>query len=198
MSKSQPQWLDEFLKQPSSEYFVKIDKGYLTDAFNTWGLKDKVAHFAEAWALISKGTYKKNLSKEIIEQQAMILYGMIHQRYLQTDTGIDAMHKKYKSGKFAKCPRVYCKMATCLPFGVSDMPGEHTMMLFCPVCNDVYCMKDPTFANVDGAYFGPTYVHMYLQQYRITAKHPKHFVPSIFGFKICDESEVHVNEDQSN
>lgn len=189
-------WLEEFLKRPSSQYFVTVEKEFMADSFNSFGLTTKMSHFSEAISLILRGTYKKNTDKEIIEQQAVVLYGMMHQRYLETGAGIAAMRKKYKTGKFAKCPRVYCKNVSCLPFGVSSQPGEYSMKLYCPSCNDVYNMKDPTFSHVDGAYFGPSYVHMYMQEYPSDEYANKHFVPSIFGFKICDESEVHVKESE--
>ena len=188
-------WLSEFLEQPSSKYFVRIDQSYLTDSFNAFGLKQKMSMYQEAFDLISSNRVRKGADSQVVARQASVLYGMIHQRFLLTEEGISAMHKKYNNGVFPKCPRVYCKSVSCLPFGVSDQPGEYTMKLYCPYCNDVYNMKDPVFANVDGAYFGPSYIHLYLQKYPVAVKRHRHYVPNIFGFKLCDESDVHVKDE---
>ena len=188
-------WLSEFLEQPSSKYFVRIDQSYLTDSFNAFGLKQKMSMYQEAFDLISSNRVRKGADSQVVARQASVLYGMIHQRFLLTEEGISAMHKKYNNGVFPKCPRVYCKSVSCLPFGVSDQPGEYTMKLYCPYCNDVYNMKDPVFANVDGAYFGPSYIHLYLQKYPVAVKRNRHYVPNIFGFKLCDESDVHVKDE---
>ena len=93
----------------------------------------------------------------MIESQAEMLYGLIHQRFITSRTGIQQMAEKYELGHFGHCPRVYCHGAKVLPVGCSDIPGQETVKLFCPSCLDVYNPPNSRFAAVDGAFFGTTF-----------------------------------------
>ena len=96
------------------------------------------------------------------------------------------MLAKYQAGDFTRCPRVLCESQRVFPVGLSDLPGEATVKLYCPRCNDVYAPKSSRHQHIDGAYFGTTFPHM------LFAVHPEvrppldttHYVPRCFGFKI--------------
>jgi casein kinase II subunit beta len=98
----------------------------------------------------------------VIENSAEMLYGLIHQRFICSRAGIQQMSEKYELGHFGVCPRTYCNMARTLPVGLSDIPGEDTVKLFCPSCLDVYVPPNSRFQTVDGAFFGRTFGALFL------------------------------------
>ncbi len=98
----------------------------------------------------------------LIESSAEMLYGLIHQRFICSRAGIQQMSEKYELGHFGVCPRTNCNMARTLPVGLSDIPGEDTVKLFCPSCLDVYVPPNSRFQTVDGAFFGRTFGALFL------------------------------------
>lgn len=75
---------------------------------------------------------------ELIESAAEMLYGLIHARYILTDKGFLSMLNKYNRSEFGRCPRDSCSGQSCLPIGLSDVPGASTVKMYCPKCEDVY------------------------------------------------------------
>ncbi|KAG4425640.1 casein kinase 2 regulatory subunit [Cadophora malorum] len=109
----------------------------------------------------------------IIESSAEMLYGLIHQRFICSRAGIQQMSEKYELTHFGVCPRTYCGGTRTLPVGLSDVPGEDTVKLFCPSCLDVYVPPNSRFQTVDGAFFGRTFGALFLMtfpDYDITKK----------------------------
>ncbi|EFX03893.1 casein kinase 2 beta subunit ckb1 [Grosmannia clavigera kw1407] len=98
----------------------------------------------------------------MIEGSAELLYGLIHQRFICSRAGIQQMSEKYELSHFGVCPRTYCNLARTLPVGLSDVPGEDTVKLFCPSCLDVYVPPNSRFQTVDGAFFGRTFGALFL------------------------------------
>ena len=62
----------------------------------------------------------------------------------------------------------------------------HTTKIYCCRCEDIYYPRSSRQANVDGAYFGTTFCHLFLQSYWELQPQPPAsvYVPRIFGFKI--------------
>jgi len=98
----------------------------------------------------------------VIESSAEMLYGLIHQRFICSRAGIQQMSEKYELAHFGICPRTNCNQARTLPVGLSDIPGEDTVKLFCPSCLDVYVPPNSRFQTVDGAFFGRTFGALFL------------------------------------
>jgi casein kinase II subunit beta len=98
----------------------------------------------------------------IIESSAEMLYGLIHQRFICSRAGIQQMSEKYDLAHFGVCPRTFCEQVRTLPVGLSDVPGEDTVKLFCPSCLDVYVPPNSRFQTVDGAFFGRTFGALFL------------------------------------
>lgn len=93
----------------------------------------------------------------VIESSAELLYGLIHQRYITSRPGIQQMLEKYEMQHFGVCPRANCNGCKVLPVGRSDTPGQETVKLFCPSCQDLYTPPNSRFHSVDGAFFGTTF-----------------------------------------
>lgn len=124
--------------------------------------------------------------QEIVERNAEMLYGLIHARFITTPHGQQLMLEKFRNGEFGRCPRVHCNGQPVLPVGLTDVPQQNTVKLFCPKCQDIYFPKNTRHATVDGAYFGTTFPHLLLLQYpeAVPQKAKTAYVPKIFGFKL--------------
>ena len=88
-----------------------------------------------------------------------------------------------------------------LPIGLSDMPGEAMVKLYCPKCQEIYNPKSSRHHHTDGAYFGtgfpvsiPIFIRLryYFVQHMLFMVHPEYrpkrptsqFVARLYGFKI--------------
>ena len=95
------------------------------------------------------------------------------------------MQDKFLAGDFGKCPRVWCKGQNGLPMGLDNEIGCHRVKMYCPRCKEVYSPKKKC-RNVDGAYFGVSFPHLFLSKFPQFADQPKmvRFCPRIYGFRI--------------
>lgn len=75
------------------------------------------------------------------------------------------MIDKYKKYDFGRCPRVLCYGQPLLPVGLSDVPYQKAVKLYCQRCEDIYSPKSTRHGQIDGAYFGSTFPHMLLMVY---------------------------------
>jgi casein kinase II subunit beta len=178
---------------------VRIDDDFLTNNFNSFGIKQSVTHFSAAFQLLRKRERAGRpdpadaVDPAVLSQEAEVVYGSLHARYLLTRAGQQLMMEKWKANVFEQCPRVYCRNVTCLPYGLSEILGKQSVKFFCPGCNDVYDATKPEFADLDGAYFGPNWVHVFLQKNQplvVPKDPPRAYVPKIFGFRMYHESEA--------
>lgn len=102
-------------------------------------------------------------------------------------------YEKYQSVDFGRCPRSLCQGQPVLPVGLSDITREFSVEVFCPRCHDTYHPRSSKHANLDGAYFGTTFCHLFLLTHTdlIVTKPPECYVPRIFGFRIHESSQYY-------
>ena len=92
----------------------------------------------------------------------------VYFRYIVTNRGMHAMYEKYRTAAFGRCPCVFCQGQPVLPVGLSDLPRNYTVNVFCPRCHGLYFPKSTRQANIDGAYFGTTFPHLYLMTHPVS------------------------------
>ncbi|XP_022973245.1 casein kinase II subunit beta-1-like isoform X1 [Cucurbita maxima] len=184
-------WISWFCNLRGNEFFCEVDDDYIQDDFNLCGLSSQVPYYDYALDFIldvesSNGDMFTEEQNELIESAAEMLYGLIHARYILTSKGMAAMLDKFKNYDFGRCPRVYCCGQPCLPVGQSDIPRSGTVKIYCPRCEDVYYPRSKYQGNIDGAYFGTTFSHLFLMTYghHKPQKAVQSYVPRVFGFKI--------------
>lgn len=180
-------WISWFCNLRGNEFFCEIDDDYIQDDFNLCGLSSQVPYFDYALDLILDVESSHEEQNELIESAAEMLYGLIHVRYILTSKGMAAMLEKYKNCDFGRCPRVCCSGQACLPVGQSDVPRSSTVKIYCPKCEDIYYPRSKYQGNIDGAYFGTTFPHLFLMSYGNLKPPPqaaRTYVPRVFGFKI--------------
>lgn len=162
-------WISWFLSTKGNEYFAEVDEDYIFDRFNLTGLNsDVVAEYSRALDLITDSLDDEALDDDVrenIEHSARFLYGLIHARYIVTSRGLAKMLDKFRKADFGRCPRVYCYGQPLLPVGLSDIPDQKAVKLYCPRCEDIYSPKSNRHGTIDGAYFGTTFPHMLLMVY---------------------------------
>ncbi|EKM59203.1 uncharacterized protein PHACADRAFT_157491 [Phanerochaete carnosa HHB-10118-sp] len=169
-------WISWFCSLPGHEYFCEVTEDFIEDDFNLTGLNAMVPFWREAMEMVLDVEPDEETSKipdvSIVEASAELLYGLVHQRFILTRAGLQAMVDKYENGTFGSCPRVFCNGTHVVPSGRSDLPGFDTVKLYCPNCNDIYAPPSSRFQGVDGAFFGTTFAHLFFQSYRELAPAP--------------------------
>jgi casein kinase II subunit beta len=184
-------WISWFCGLRGNEFFCEVDDEYIQDDFNLSGLSSQVPYYDYALDLIldvesPSDDMLTEEQNELVESAAEMLYGLIHVRYILTSKGMTAMLEKCKNVDFGRCPRVYCSGQPCLPMGQSDVPRTSTVKIYCPKCEDIYYPRSKYQGNIDGAYFGTTFPHLFLMSYPYIkpAKPTQSYTPRIFGFKL--------------
>ncbi|XP_010448032.1 PREDICTED: casein kinase II subunit beta-2-like isoform X2 [Camelina sativa] len=191
--KEDSSWISWFCNLRGNKFLCEVDEDYILDDYNLCGLSHQVPYYDYALDLIldveessSRGEIITEEQNELIESAAEMLYGMIHARYILTGNGLNSMFKKYNKYDFGRCPKLYCRGQPCLPVGLSDIPRASTVKIYCPKCEDVYYPPSKYQANIDGAYFGTTFSHLFMMTYEFKRpeKVMQSYVPRVFGFKL--------------
>lgn len=179
-------WISWYCGLRGNEFFCEVDDDYIQDDFNLCGLSGLVPYYDYALDLILDVESSHEEQNELVESAAEMLYGLIHARYILTTKGLAAMLEKYKNAEFGRCPRVYCCGQPCLPVGQSDIPRQSRVNIYCPRCEDAYTPRSRYHENIDGAYFGTTFPHLFLMTYGNLKpqKISQSYVPRVFGFKV--------------
>merc|ERR1711941_180570 len=157
------------------------------------GLANQVPYYDFALDLITDIDNDEDFSdehQEMIEHDAEVLYGLIHARYILTNRGLHAMLDKYRHHEFGSCPRVLCQNQAMLPVGLTDQKSKESVKLYCPKCQELYKPKSSRHENIDGAYFGTTFAHLFFLTFpelKPTSK-PQKYIPKIYGFKVHEDA----------
>ncbi|PON71086.1 Casein kinase II, regulatory subunit [Parasponia andersonii] len=184
-------WVSWFCNQKGNEFFCEVDDSFILDDPNLSGLSSQVACYEYALDLIldvepSHDDTFTDEQNDLVEWAAEVLYGLIHARYILTSKGMSAMLEKYMSYDFGHCPRFHCDKQRCLPVGESDSPRSRTVNIYCPKCEDMYAPQSKYQQNIDGAYFGTVFPHLFLMnnEHLKPQKESHSYIPRIYGFKI--------------
>ena len=192
-------WISWFCQLRGNEFFCEVDEEFIQDDFNLTGLSSQVTYYNYALDTILDVDIPEgeldDRQQEMVEVSAETLYGLIHARYILTARGMDAMRSKYIEGSFGRCPRVYCKGQHVLPVGISDLLRCSTVKIFCPMCWDLYFPRARSHNNLDGAFWGTTFPHIFLHSYHtlVPERNKEKYTPKIYGFKI-HKSAVQVKK----
>ena len=190
-------WISWFCSLKGNEFFVEVDEKWIEDDFNLSQLSSHVPYYDYALDLIldvesPNDEILTEEQHEMIESAAEMLYGLIHQRYILTNKGLQAMLEKFTNIDFGRCPRVCCNGQPVLPVGQSDQARTSTVKVYCPRCKDIYFPWSKYQGNIDGAYFGTTFPHLFMMTFNHLqpSKPQQEYVPKIFGFKV-NEAAYH-------
>mmetsp|Transcript_3210 Transcript_3210/g.4704 ORF Transcript_3210/g.4704 Transcript_3210/m.4704 type:complete len:408 (+) Transcript_3210:182-1405(+) len=193
-------WIAWFCSLRGNEFFCDVEEDYIQDNFNLTGLSSLVPYYEYALDMVLDVEMPMEDSlteeqQEIVESAAEMLYGLIHARYILTNRGMHAMYEKYRTASFGRCPSVFCQGQPVLPVGLSDLPRNYTVNVYCPRCRSIFFPKSTRQANIDGAYFGTTFPHLYLVTHPDMVPLPpvQTYVPRIYGFKIHETSAFYRN-----
>eukprot|EP01105_Mastigella_eilhardi_P006843 TRINITY_DN18358_c0_g1_i1.p1 TRINITY_DN18358_c0_g1~~TRINITY_DN18358_c0_g1_i1.p1 ORF type:complete len:281 (-),score=101.39 TRINITY_DN18358_c0_g1_i1:52-894(-) len=184
-------WIEWFVSQKGNELLCEVDEEFIQDSFNLYGLPAMVRYYQYVLDIIldnENDDKPPTDNQEQLQMYAELLYGLIHARFITTARGLSLMRDKYRQGDFGRCPRVSCQSQGLLPVGLSDLPGNHTVKMYCPRCEELYFPKLQRHVNVDGAFFGTSFAHLLLMQYPELcpqrANPSQRYVPKVFGFRL--------------
>lgn len=78
--------------------FCEVERSYIEDGFNLYGLRAFVSNFSDCLDLILDRFGPDDDSDDSqLTQSACTLYGLIHARYILTAHGLDAMYAKVRN-----------------------------------------------------------------------------------------------------
>jgi len=192
-------WIQWFCSLKGHEMFCKVERSYVEDGFNLYGLRACVSNFSDCLDLILDRIGPDDSDDSHLTQSACTLYGLIHARYIITSHGLDAMYNKYANKEFGTCPLIQCYGQPVLPVGLKDDMGADTVKIFCPKCKNVYHPPPMRYRNshgaaalssatVDGAAFGTTFAHLFLMTFNNLVpdglSQETTYVPRVFGFRL--------------
>lgn len=186
-SDSDESWVGWFHSSPGNEFLVEVETSYIEDNFNMYGLRQIVPHYTEAMHTILGVPHRSSEEEERGLENATQLYLLIHQRYILTPRGLEAMARRYRLGEFGTCPRLLCDSMRVVPTGRSHEYMQDKAGVYCPTCKDVYSMfRDRSAEVVDGAAFGPTFAALFFLTYQTQFLPFLSYTPRVFGYRIHD------------
>ena len=112
-------WTSWFCGLSGNHFFCEIEKSYIEDTFNLFGLKQFLSKdYSKALDTILDRLTPMEPESEELSRSAAILYGLIHARYIITSHGLDSMHRKFMNKEFGECPRMLCRGQSVIPVSI--------------------------------------------------------------------------------
>ena len=90
-------WIQWFCGLKGHEMFCEVERSYIEDGFNLYGLRASVANFSDCLDLILDRIGPDDSDDSHLTQSACTLYGLIHARYIITSHGLDGMYNKVRT-----------------------------------------------------------------------------------------------------
>jgi len=177
-----------------NKFSCEVDRRFIDDNFNLFGLRETVNHFKTCLDIILDRADPEDFNPSLnLQRSVQDLYGLIHARFILTKRGQDKMYRKYKDCEFGVCPMLTCEAQPVLPVGLKDDLGEQNVLVYCPRCKNV--MMPAVVASsryeeieLDGAYFGSTFPHLFFLQHPHLLPPPplqiQPYLPKVFGFRV--------------
>lgn len=156
-------WIEWFCSVQGHGFFCEVDRSYIEDSFNLYGLRAIIPNYQHSLDIIldntptehdgghRRGTSGGQRAGDASSSSLMgssssghkntfpnELYGLIHSRFILTTRGLESMARKFQNEDFGVCPRVLCKGQAVLPAGISSELKKGGMKIFCPKCQDLY------------------------------------------------------------
>ncbi|KAH0576397.1 Casein kinase II subunit beta [Spironucleus salmonicida] len=179
-------WLEQFLqKSEFNHILVQVPDTYFQESLALLGL-EKIEFYSQAIQLILYDNYDCQPSEqEIIENAACIVYALAHQRYIRTPQGLQDTLQLFQNGAYGRCPRIRCG-AGMLVYGEHLMPGEGFLKNYCPKCKTLYDLTQYDEFCVDGCFYGPDFIGMFVATYLELADNTslEEKKKELFGFEI--------------
>eukprot|EP00915_Cephaloidophora_sp_WS-2016_P003560 GHVH01004812.1.p1 GENE.GHVH01004812.1~~GHVH01004812.1.p1 ORF type:complete len:296 (+),score=58.23 GHVH01004812.1:110-997(+) len=199
-------WCQWFCSLPGNEGFVLVDDEFLQDDFNLIGLgkfvpnMNKVLDFildqentdSESESIDSHVSAEEE-DDEDLKMSAIVLYGLVHARFLMTNKGMLLALEKYSQNVYGSCPNVNCNGQNTMPIGISDTLNIDCAKVYCPMCCDIYHPTHGTDCwvagnDIDGSFYGrsfaPAFFLRAIPSILPTLPVPKSFIPKIYGFRL--------------
>lgn len=191
-------WVHWYCGLREHYFFIVIPNEYTRDAFNLYGLRQ---YFPKNYDSLIELILSSNIPDEDdladptlqdLHREAGELYGLIHARYITTPRGLQIMKHKYDKGCFGKCPRVLCNGYKVLPVGITNELRSRRVRVYCPNCQEAYDPRNVNLIDIDGAFFGTSFPHIFLQVYPeyISTSCPEPYYPKIFGFRVSGKLSI--------
>jgi Casein kinase II, beta subunit len=92
-------WVNWFCSLKGHEMFCRVERSYIEDGFNLYGLRGIVPNFTDCLDLILDRIAPDESDDSHLTQSAFTLYGLIHARYIITAHGLDTMYNKVRDAK---------------------------------------------------------------------------------------------------
>lgn len=185
-------WISWFCTLRGHEFFCEISKEWIEDSFNLYGLRHEIGPRYDECLDLILDRLSHNKGNKLVMQDACVLYGHIHSRFILTTLGLQAMHHKYNMRDFGRCPRFACHSQPVVPIGLSDRVCQEHVKVYCVRCKQVYEPSYPGVQSVDGAFFGTTFAHLFFMSFDhlLPSDASDEFEPRIFGFRIHSSSPL--------
>jgi casein kinase II subunit beta len=81
--------------------FCEVERSFIEDGFNLYGLRGSVNNFSDCLDLILDRIGPDDSDDSNLTQSAFTLYGLIHARYIVTAHGLDAMYNKVRNAAYS-------------------------------------------------------------------------------------------------